>query len=201
MQNTSPLQYRVPLIRLLEGGGGSVRGGGRKGGTVGEPVFAEPRFKVIADALGQVPIASAALGAVAGFPAGRLVASHFAVMTRHTAQVLIGGPALVERALGVKRTKEELGGVEVHAKSGVIDNIAEDEQDAFDQMRRFLSYLPSNVWERAPRCRSDDDPLAARGRTAVDRAARLKRAVRHAPNHRAGDGSRLVLRDRRNLRS
>ena len=44
---------------------------------------------------------SAALGAVAGFPAGRLVASHFAVMTRHTAQVLIGGPALVERALGV----------------------------------------------------------------------------------------------------
>ena len=50
----------------------------------------------------RCPIASAALGAVAGFPAGRLVASHFAVMTRHTAQVLIGGPALVERALGVK---------------------------------------------------------------------------------------------------
>jgi len=155
------LQYRVPLIRLLEGGGGSVRGGGRKGGTVGEPVFAEPRFKVIADALGQVPIASAALGAVAGFPAGRLVASHFAVMTRHTAQVLIGGPALVERALGVKRTKEQLGGVEVHAKSGVIDNIAEDEQDAFNQMRRFLSFLPSNVWERTPRIACDDNPERA----------------------------------------
>ncbi len=116
---------------------------------------------MIADALGQVPIASAALGAVAGFPAGRLVASHFAVMTRHTAQVLIGGPALVERALGVKRTKEELGGVEIHAKSGVIDNIAEDEQDAFNQMRRFLSYLPSNVWERAPRIACDDDPARA----------------------------------------
>ena len=99
------LQYRVPLIRLLEGGGGSVRGGGRKGGTVGEPVFAEPRFKVIADALGQVPIASAALGAVAGFPAGRLVASHFALMTRHTAQVLIGGPALV-RARAWHQTHE-----------------------------------------------------------------------------------------------
>lgn len=155
------LQYRVPLIRLLEGGGGSVRGGGSKGGTVGEPVFAEPRFKVIADALGQVPIASAALGAVAGFPAGRLVASHFAVMTRHTAQVLIGGPALVERALGVKRTKEELGGAEIHAKSGVIDNIAEDEQDAFNQMRRYLSYLPSNVWERTPRIACDDDPARA----------------------------------------
>ena len=50
--------------------------------------------------MATVPVVSAALGAVAGFPAARLVASHFSVMTRHTAQVLIGGPALVERALG-----------------------------------------------------------------------------------------------------
>lgn len=151
-------RYRVPLVRLLEGGGGSVRGGGRKGGTVGEPVYVEPRFKIIADAMSQVPIASAALGAVAGFPAGRLVASHFSLMTRHTAQVLIGGPALVERALGVRMTKEELGGAEVHALSGVVDNIAEDEHDAFRQIRRFLSYLPSHVWERAPRTACDDPP-------------------------------------------
>ncbi len=151
-------RYRVPLVRMLEGGGGSVRGSGRKGGTVGEPVFTEPRFKIIADAMAQVPIASAALGAVAGFPAGRLVASHFSVMTRHTAQVLIGGPALVERALGVKMTKEELGGAAVHALSGVVDNVAEDEHDAFRQIRRFLSYLPSHVWQRAPRIASDDNP-------------------------------------------
>jgi acetyl-CoA carboxylase carboxyltransferase component len=149
--------YRTPLVRLLEGGGGSVRASDRKGGTTGEPVYGEPRFKVIADALGQVPVASAALGAVAGFPAGRLVASHFAVMTRHTAQVLIGGPALVERALGVKLTKEQLGGATVHARSGVVDNVAEDEQDAFNQIRRFLSYLPSNVWESAQRIGSTDD--------------------------------------------
>jgi acetyl-CoA carboxylase carboxyltransferase component len=155
-------QYRVPLIRLLEGGGGSVRGSGRRhpraGGTVGESVYAEPRFRIIADALGQVPVASAALGAVAGFPAGRLVASHFSVMTRHTAQVLIGGPALVERALGVRLSKEQLGGAAVHALSGVVDNLAEDEHDAFRQIRRFLSYLPSHVGERAPRVPGDDDP-------------------------------------------
>ena len=151
-------QYRVPLVRLLEGGGGSVRGSGKKGGTVGQPVFSEPRFKIIADALGEVPIASGAMGAVAGFPAGRLVASHFAVMTRHTAQVLIGGPALVTRALGVKMTKDELGGAQVHAASGIVDNVAEDEHDAFAQIRRFLSYLPSSVWERTPRRPSDDDP-------------------------------------------
>src|SRR5262249_52663153 len=117
------ITYRTPLVRLLEGGGGSVRGSDRKGGTTGEPVYGDPRLKVIAGAIGQVPVASAALGAVAGFPAGRLVASHFAVMTRHTAQVLIGGPALVERALGVKLTKEQLGGAAIHARSGVVDNV------------------------------------------------------------------------------
>ncbi|MDE0367190.1 MAG: propionyl-CoA carboxylase [Gammaproteobacteria bacterium] len=151
-------QYRVPLVRMLEGGGGSVKGSGKKGGTVGQPVFSEPRFRIIADAMGEVPIASGAMGAVAGFPAGRLVASHFAVMTRHTAQVLIGGPALVTRALGVKMTKDELGGAQVHAASGIVDNVAEDEHDAFAQIRRFLGYLPPSVWERTPRLASDDDP-------------------------------------------
>lgn len=150
------MQARVPLIRLLEGGGGSVKGSGKKGATVGNPVYFEPRFKIIADALGCIPVVSAALGPVAGFPAGRLVASHFSVMTRETAQILIAGPALVERALGVKLSKEELGGAQVHAFSGIVDNIAEDEEDAFRQIRRFLSYLPSNVWESAPRTENSD---------------------------------------------
>ena len=150
------VQYKTPLVRLLEGGGGSVRGSGNKGGTVGEPVFAEPRFKIIADAMGEVPVVSAALGAVAGFPAGRLVAAHFSVMTEHTSQVMIGGPALVERALGVRLSKEELGGAGVHLHSGIVDNLAVDEYDAMAQIRRFLSYLPSHVNQRAPRIDCDD---------------------------------------------
>ena len=167
------VQYKVPLVRMLEGGGGSVKGSAKKGGTVGEPVFSEPRFKIIADALSQVPVVSGAMGAVAGFPAGRLVASHFAVMTKYTAQVLIGGPALVERALGVSLSKDELGGAEVHASSGIIDNLADDEHDALQQMRRFLSYLPGSVWQRTPRYACDDpvDRMEPDLLTAVPREA------------------------------
>jgi acetyl-CoA carboxylase carboxyltransferase component len=151
--------YQVPLIRLLEGGGGSVASGDsdpRKPRTVGSPVYDPPRFQIMAKAMGQVPVVSAALGPVAGFPAGRLVASHFSVMTRDTSQVMTGGPALVQRALGQQLSKEDLGGAAVHAKSGVVDNIADSELDAFAQMRRFLSYLPSHVDERAPRSACDD---------------------------------------------
>lgn len=157
------IRRRIPLVRLLEGGGGSVTGTGGKGGRstprpTGDPVFANSRFTSIAEVLDTVPVASAALGAVAGFPAARLAASHFSVMTQHTSQVLIGGPALVERALGEVLTKEELGGPDVHLRSGVVDNVAADEPAALDLIRRFLSYLPTNVLEAPPIARCEDDP-------------------------------------------
>ena len=149
-------QYRVPLIRLHEGGGGSVTGAGGK--TVGTPPYTPPRFQSVARAMATVPVATAALGPVAGLPASRLVASHFSVMSRKTAQVLIAGPAVVKRALHEDKTKEELGGAKVHTRNGVVDNIANDEEDAFAQIRRFLDYMPPSVWALPERRDSDDDP-------------------------------------------
>jgi acetyl-CoA carboxylase carboxyltransferase component len=107
-----------------------------------------------------VPLVAAALGPVAGYAAARLCAAHFSLMTRG-AQVLVGGPALVERATGENVSKEELGGPEVHGRSGVVDNVAADEADAWYQIRRFLSYLPGNVWEAAP-VQACDDPRERR---------------------------------------
>ena len=153
------MDLRAPLVRLMEGGGGSVAGAGgdpKKPRTVGEPPHVPPRLQVIAEALNKVPIASAALGPVAGLPAARLVASHFTVMTKETAQVLIAGPAVVERALGVSLSKEQLGGPAVHLNSGVVDNVAVDEYDAMRQIRTFLSYFPQNAWQRAPRTQCFD---------------------------------------------
>ena len=43
-------------------------------------------------------------------------------------------------------TKEELGGWRSIPK-GLVDNLAENEEHAFQMMRTFLSYLPQNVWE------------------------------------------------------
>jgi acetyl-CoA carboxylase carboxyltransferase component len=154
------VQYRVPLIRFLQGGGGSVAGTSGKGAqvTAGSPVNTPHRFLSVAQAMASVPCVSAGLGAVAGLPAARLVASHFSLMTRHTSQVLVAGPAVVERALGESLSKDELGGSAVHGRTGVVDNVVADEAQAMEQIRAFLSYLPTNVWESAPRARCDDDP-------------------------------------------
>jgi acetyl-CoA carboxylase carboxyltransferase component len=156
------LLYKVPLVRLLEGGGGSVAGNDNKGSRpMGAPVNARPRFLSIAQVMGEVPVASAALGPVAGFPAARLVASHFAVMIEETSQVLIGGPQLVKRALGEDLTKEELGGTEVHLKNGVAHSAAKTEEEAFDLIRQFLSYMPQNVWDLPPRGETNDPATRA----------------------------------------
>ena len=154
-------QYKVPLVRMLEGGGGSVSGGSDRTRTVGSPVYSEPRFKVIAEAMNAVPVVSGAMGPVAGFPAGRLVASHFSVMVKQTSQVMVAGPAIVERALGTSLTKEQLGGWKIHTRSGIVDNAADSEEAAFEQIRRFLSYMPQSVWQLSERIDCDDDPNRA----------------------------------------
>lgn len=168
------VQYRVPLIRLHEGGGGSVGGKGAR--TAGPPVNSVHRFRSVAQAMATVPVATAALGPVAGLPAARLVAAHFSVMSQETAQVLIAGPAVVERALGEKKTKEELGGAQVHTKNGVIDNAVADESQAFDEIRRFLSYMPLNVWELPP-VTDCDDPVDRREEDLLSIVPRERRKL------------------------
>lgn len=157
---TLALRYQVPLVRLLEGAGGSLKG---SGGPPQPPdvLNQAPRFMSIMRAMSEVPVVSAALGPVAGMPAARLAASHFSVMVEKTSQVMIAGPALVERALGAPITKEALGGSKVHLKSGVVHNLAKDEADVWSQIRRFLSFLPNNAHELPPVVESGDDPLRA----------------------------------------
>jgi acetyl-CoA carboxylase carboxyltransferase component len=153
------IRRRIPLVRLVEGGGASVSGAYGSRGRSGYDLTAPPPMNLLAmEALATVPVACAALGPCAGFPAARLAASHFSVMTRDTAVVLTGGPELVERATGRRFTKEELGGAKVHTRSGVVDNVAADEDDALAQIRRFLSYLPASVYDLAPAAECDDPP-------------------------------------------
>ena len=148
------LQAKVPLVRLHEGAGGSVGGSG--GPSLPGPVFAPSRFKSVAQTLAAIPVATAGLGAVAGLPAARLVSSHFSVMSKSTAQILVAGPAVVERAMGEKLTKDELGGAQVHTRNGTVDNSADDERAALEQIRLFLSYMPNSVWDVSPVAPCDD---------------------------------------------
>jgi acetyl-CoA carboxylase carboxyltransferase component len=149
------LDMKQPLIRLVDMAGGSVKIVERAGAS---KIPGYPSWP-FADMLNQIPVVAIALGSVAGGGAFRVVISHLSVMVKGTSQVFVAGPPVVERATFEKVTKEELGGYRIHTRgSGVVDNEAETEEDAVNQARRFLSYLPPNVYELPPTKDSSDYP-------------------------------------------
>ncbi|MCH8136177.1 MAG: hypothetical protein IIB77_09400, partial [Proteobacteria bacterium] len=92
-------------------------------------------------------------------PAVQAALCHFNVMVKKTSRVFVAGPPVVKAALGIEIHKDDLGNEAVQVRqSGVIANLAENEEDAIDQIKRFLSYLPQNVWEAPPRAEPADDP-------------------------------------------
>jgi acetyl-CoA carboxylase carboxyltransferase component len=150
-------ELRMPVVRLVDGsgGGGSVKTYLDWGRTYVPPL---PGWRDQMEILAEVPVAAAALGSVAGLGAARVAGSHFSVMVDGLSQIFVAGPPLVSYAAHEDVSKEELGGAAIQTANGVVDNLATSEEDAFFQIRRFLSYLPQNVWEPPPVRPSDDDP-------------------------------------------
>lgn len=140
--------YRIPLVNLIDGAGGSVTSIKRRGHSVFPGVHG---FERSVELLGMVPVASAVLGTAAGGPAGRAILSHFSVMVNITSQIFAAGPPVVKRSLGQVVEKNDLGGTKIAVDTaGTIHNAATSEEDAIGQIRRFLSYMPANVWELPP---------------------------------------------------
>ena len=164
MSEQMAAQFRMPIIRLIEGsgGGGSVKtiettGRANLPGGLTETTS----FDLVANKMGIVPVVALGLGSVAGLGAARLAASHYSVMVKEIAAVFVAGPPVVER-LGEPRTKQELGGWEIQLGCGGVDHAVDTEEEAFDAARRFLSYLPSSIHDLPPRARGWDDAGPAR---------------------------------------
>src|ERR687888_133514 len=134
--------------RIVEGsgGGGSVKTIETKGaanlpGGIGGTRW----YRFTTENLSRVPVVALGLGSVAGLGAARLAASHYSIMTRASA-MFVAGPPVVKR-LGQDLGKQELGGADIQTRAGGIDHAVETEEEAFECAKRFLSYLPSSVFD------------------------------------------------------
>jgi acetyl-CoA carboxylase carboxyltransferase component len=149
-------EYRIPLINLIDGAGGSVDSIRQRGHTA-FPGSGPKGFERSIDLLSCVPVVCAVMGTAAGGPAARAVLAHWSVMIKGTSQIFAAGPPVVERAFGKSPAKEALGGSKVAVDSaGTIDNVANTEAECFAMIRRFISYMPQNVWELPPTVACDD---------------------------------------------
>jgi acetyl-CoA carboxylase carboxyltransferase component len=175
------LEFKCPSIRLLDGssGGGSVaamvpaqqaQGESRAKESSGAITAGRPRVaggggsflpghlgsSMFAEQLNTVPVVNVLLGSVVGIGAAKAVLGHFSVMVRDIAQLFVAGPPVVAHAMGYDITKEDLGDWRIHCRNGSVDNLAETEAEAIAQTKRFLSYLPSSVYEPPPRVVTGD---------------------------------------------
>src|SRR4051812_19444791 len=151
--------FRLPIIRIIEGsgGGGSVKSIETKGAAnLPGGIGGNRWYRYTTENMSLVPVVALGLGSVAGLGAARLAASHYSVMTKQSA-MFVAGPPVVKR-LGQDLGKMELGGADIQTKAGGVDHAVDTEAEAFACARRFLSYLPSSVYELPPTLPCADDP-------------------------------------------
>ncbi|RYE80717.1 MAG: acyl-CoA carboxylase subunit beta [Myxococcales bacterium] len=100
---------------------------------------------------GVVPQIAAMVGPGAAGTAYIPGLADFVPMVKNVGSLALGGPALVKAVTGQEITEQELGGSKVHSEiSGVGDGEVADDAACIAQMKKYLSFFPSNCDEEAP---------------------------------------------------
>ena len=108
---------------------------------------------------GVVPQIAAIMGPCAGGAVYSPALMDFIYMVKNTSQMFITGPQVIKAVTNEEVTAEQLGGAMTHnSVSGVAHFAAENDEDCLEQIRRLISFLPSNNMEPAPIVETGDDP-------------------------------------------
>jgi len=137
-------QTRIPLVLFAEGGGGRPGDTDEPRGGPGNTVT----FTHFARLSGLVPLVGITSGRCFAGNASLLGCCDVIIATKNS-NLGMGGPAMVEGGgLGVF-TPEEIGPMEVQVPNGVVDLVAEDEVEAVEIAKRYLSYFQGALseWE------------------------------------------------------
>ncbi|MFS0787339.1 acyl-CoA carboxylase subunit beta [Shouchella sp. 1P09AA] len=129
-------EHRMPIIGLIDSGGARIQEGIEALHGYGEI------FKRNVQYSGVIPQLSVMLGPCAGGAAYSPALSDAIFMVRTISQMFITGPKVLQAISGETLSPEDLGGADVHAtKSGLAHFVADTEQEAFAQVKEFLSFL------------------------------------------------------------
>jgi acetyl-CoA/propionyl-CoA carboxylase carboxyl transferase subunit len=113
-------------------------------------------------ASGVVPQISSIMGPCAGGAVYSPAITDFTFMVQDTSHMFITGPDVIETVTGEEVGFDELGGATTHVQESGVAHFAEpSEEDALDDIRRLLSYLPQNNVEDPERVEPWDDPARA----------------------------------------
>jgi len=147
------LKVGCPVVGVNDSGGARIQEGVVSLGGYADIFYRNVR------ASGVVPQISLVAGPCAGGAVYSPAITDFIVMVRDIGKMYITGPDVVGAVTGESVTHEELGGADTHERrSGVAHFAAPTEEDAIDDVRRLLSFMPSNNLDDPPYERPADDP-------------------------------------------
>lgn len=136
----------VPVIGLNDSGGARIQEG-----VVSLGGYADIFYRNTL-ASGVIPQISAILGPCAGGAVYSPAITDFIFMVEKSSYMFVTGPNVVKTVTNEEVTSEELGGAQTHAsKSGVTHFACANEAACILDIKKLLSYIPSNCEEDAPR--------------------------------------------------
>jgi acetyl-CoA carboxylase carboxyltransferase component len=139
------LHAGCPLVGLNDSGGARIQEGVDALNGYGEI------FKRNTWASGVIPQITAIMGPSAGGAVYSPALTDVVVMVRHTAQMFITGPQVIQAVTGEQVSAEDLGGADAQLrKSGVAHFAVDTDAEALGVIRELLGRLPANNLEDPP---------------------------------------------------
>jgi acetyl-CoA carboxylase carboxyltransferase component len=147
------LKAGVPFVGMNDSGGARIQEGVDSLSGYGQIFYRNSLSS------GVIPQIAAIMGPTAGGAVYSPAMQDWVFMVKGSSYMFITGPDVIKAVTGEQITFEELGGAMAHnQKSGVAQFACESDEDAVNQIKKLLSYLPSNNMEDPPIVDSGDDP-------------------------------------------
>lgn len=88
--------------------------------------------------------------------------SDLVIMIDQNSSAYLGSPRMVEMAIGEKTTMDQMGGAKMHcATSGLGDMLVNNEIEAIEACKQYLSYMPQN-WKTPISIKEGKSPIKGR---------------------------------------
>lgn len=146
------MKVGAPIVGLNDSGGARIQEGVDALAGYGRIFYKNTQ------ASGVIPQISAIMGPCAGGAVYSPALTDFIFMVDQTSQMFITGPQVIKTVTGEEVSAEALGGAMTHnSVSGVSQFISQDDAACIADIRRLISFLPSNNMEMAPRFETGDD--------------------------------------------
>lgn len=150
----------IPVVMIFDGGGHRIQ----EGLDARRFAFGFDFQQMLTRLSGWVPLVSAIMGPAYGQPTLTAALCDYVVAVRGMASIGMAPPRVVRGATGEEVDTDALFSADAQMSFGVVDLAVDDEVDAVDAVRAYLSLLPQNADGGSSNTAASSPPYGLAGR-------------------------------------